>query len=286
MRWAMEAEEMEAVLERIWDLHDKISDAIHAISRAHFLKSIRTLAKSSQDKVYPEAEIAGGGGRRGGGGDGEGAGCFVFVKGFRAENDEAAMAEAKGLNAIRTALENLEDRLEYFHTVQSQQQVERDAALARLEQSRIMLAVRLADYHGKKYKVIEDAIAFVGNVQDTYHFIVRENIFKMPRGQFGENLENCEGKRSNALMHMLISVFELAKETVKVENFGSILGNAALFAISMLSLLQLHQVACKSETPHVYDTATYRKRNEKNTSRLDSSQGNQIKAFNVLSARG
>ncbi|XP_017699852.2 plastid division protein PDV1-like isoform X2 [Phoenix dactylifera] len=153
MRWAMEAEEMEVVLERIWDLHDKISDAIHAISRAHFLKSIRTLAKSSQDKVYPEAEVARGGGE-GGGGDGERGGCFVFVKGFRAENDEAAIAEAKGLNAIRTALENLEDRLEYFHTVQSQQQAERDAALARLEQSRIMLAMRLADYHGRAIKRI------------------------------------------------------------------------------------------------------------------------------------
>ncbi|KAG1346467.1 plastid division protein PDV1 [Cocos nucifera] len=284
MRWAMEAEEMEAVLERIWDLHDKMSDAIHAISRAHFLKSIRTLAKSSQDKVYPEAEVAGGGGN--GGGDGEGAGCFVFVKGFRTANDEAAMAEAKGLNAIRTALENLEDRLEYFHTVQSQQQVERDAALARLEQSRIMLAVRLADYHGKKYKVIEDAIAFVGNVHDTCHFMVRENLFKMPRGQFDENLENCEGKRSNALMHMLVSVFELAKKRVKIENIGSMLGNAALFAISMLSLLQLHQVARNNETPHVYDTATYRKRNEHDASWLDGSQGNQMKAFDVLSARG
>lgn len=276
---------MEAVLERIWDLHDKISDAIHAISRAHFLKSIRTLDKSSQDKVYPEVDVTGGGGGAGGG-EGEGGGCFVFMKGFRAENDEAAIAEAKGLNAIRTALENLEDQLEYFHTVQSQQQAERDAAIARLEQSRIMLAMRLADYRGKKYEVIEDAIAFVGNVHDTDHFVAPENLFKMPRVQAGQNLENCRGRGPNAFMHMLISGFELAKRTVQVEHIGNVLGNAALFAISMLALLQLHQVASSSKSPQAYGTATYRKRVEKNTSWLDGSQSSQMKPLDVMSARG
>lgn len=128
----METEEVEAVLETIWDLHDKISDAIHAISRSHFLNSIKTVSLPP-----PPPPIAAGGGAAnniinkasllrsqfdsmgggGGGGDNGGQkGGFVFVKDFRADvDDNAAMAEARSLNAIRTALENLEDQLEFFH---------------------------------------------------------------------------------------------------------------------------------------------------------------------------
>lgn len=44
-----------------------------------------------------------------------------------------------------------------IQTVQMQQHAERDSALARIEQSRIFLAVALSEYQGKKYKVIEEA---------------------------------------------------------------------------------------------------------------------------------
>lgn len=102
-------EEVEAVLERIWDLHDKISDAIHAISRAHFLSSVKGLRSGRQPPVAAPAPA------KGGGEGGEGKGGFVFVKDFRVEEDGAAMAEARSLNDIRSALENLEDQLEFFH---------------------------------------------------------------------------------------------------------------------------------------------------------------------------
>lgn len=102
MKWDMEIEEIEAVLEKIWDIHDKLSDAIHSISRTHFLDSIKTLKKSDKKNPYGDA------------GNGNRAG-FVFVKGFRVDDNESAIQEAKSLNAIRTALENLEDQLEFFH---------------------------------------------------------------------------------------------------------------------------------------------------------------------------
>ena len=38
-------EEIEVILEKIWDLHDKLSDAIHSISRSHFLNSVKALRK-------------------------------------------------------------------------------------------------------------------------------------------------------------------------------------------------------------------------------------------------
>ncbi|XP_010925782.2 plastid division protein PDV1-like [Elaeis guineensis] len=279
MRWEME--EIEAVLERIWDLHDKISDAIHAISRAHFLKSIKALSQSAWENKHRPAAV------KVAGGEGEGRSGFVFVKDFRAEEEEAVMAEARSLNAIRTALENLEDQLEFFHTVQSQQRAERDAAIARLEQSRIILAMRLADHKGKKYQVIDEAVEFVGDVHNTGHFVSPKNLCEMPRNQSGDNLEIHEGKRSCVMMQMLISSLALAKKSFKLESIGSVLGNAAVFAVSMLALLQLHQVAFRSETPQIQDQTYYGRRNEKDISQLEnSSRTNRMKQFDVLSARG
>ncbi|XP_075476367.1 plastid division protein PDV1-like isoform X2 [Primulina tabacum] len=88
---------------------------------------------------------------------------FVFVKESRGDKDDFAAHEAKSLYAIHNALENLEDQLEFFHMAQTQQQVERDAAIARLEQSRVVLAMRLAEHQGKKYKAIEEAQELVGS---------------------------------------------------------------------------------------------------------------------------
>lgn len=95
----MEPEEAEAVLETIWDLHDKVSDAIHALSRAHFLRSVRRRAAGGGDRPAGLVHIKGGGGLAGG-------------------DEAAALAavaeEARSLHAIRAALEDLEDQFECF----------------------------------------------------------------------------------------------------------------------------------------------------------------------------
>lgn len=100
MKWEMEIEEIEAVLEKLCDLHDKLSDAIHSISRAHFLNSVKAPKKSDKKNVVSDEKTGG----------------YVFYKDFRVEqDDDSAIQEAKSLNVIRTALENLEDQLEFFH---------------------------------------------------------------------------------------------------------------------------------------------------------------------------
>jgi len=103
MRW--DAAEPEAVLERIWDLHDRLSDAILASSRAHLLLP-------PPPPPPPTAPPAGGARPRCGGGGGRG-GC-VLVKGGGAAAEEA-VAEARSLHAIRSALEDLEDHLQFLH---------------------------------------------------------------------------------------------------------------------------------------------------------------------------
>jgi hypothetical protein len=220
----MEVDEIEAVLEKIWDLHDKLSDAILSVSRTHFLSSVKSI-RQSPDKSKSDGKMG-----------------FVFVKGFRVEEDDAddsAVREAKSLNAIRTALENLEDQLEFFHTVQTQQRAERDAAIARLEQSRIVLAMRLAEHQGSKYKVIDEARAFVGNVRNATHFIQQNCNNDTAVSQNKNN--------PNIFFKFLISGYNLAKQTLKLDHMGGVLGHAGLVAASMVALLHLHQVTCTNK---------------------------------------
>ena len=96
----MELEEIEAILEKIWDLHDKLSDAIHSISRSHSLNSIKALRKHHNNnnnnnnninkkkqfnlENYAVEDI----GRAG----------FVFVKDFQVDDDDSAIQEANGKN--------------------------------------------------------------------------------------------------------------------------------------------------------------------------------------------
>ncbi|URE11896.1 hypothetical protein MUK42_23834 [Musa troglodytarum] len=278
MGWEME--EIEAVLETIWDLHDKISDAIHALSRAHFLRSIKSLAKSDAQAVEAAAAEPG---------CGDGKGGFVFTKDFlaAAEDGAAMAAEARSLDAIRAALENLEDHFEFFHTVQLRQRAERDTAVAQLEQSRIVLAMRLANHQGKKYKVIEEALAFVGDVHDKGCFITPEALYDdMPRSQSGDNLEDYEEKRSSIFLQMVISSLSLAKRSFRLENISGVFSHAAIFAASMLAFLQLHQISSKSSTPQMPDQLSC-KRSGRNTWVVDNSSRNgEIKHLDVLSARG
>ena len=150
-----------------------------------------------------------------------------------------------------------------MQTVQTQQRAERDAAIARLEQSRIVLALRLADHHGKNYKVIEEARAFVGQVQNHSY------------------LE----KRSNTLVKVVISSFNFAKKSLKVDHVGGVLGNAALFAVSMVALLHLHQVADRDRYISDLQQVNTSQLN-KNVTKVYVPQGASSNGLDVLSARG
>ncbi|KAM3319870.1 plastid division protein PDV1 [Capsicum chacoense] len=275
MKWEMEVYEIEAVLEKIWDLHDKLSDAIHSVSRSHFLNSVKSRNKLDDFRSNQKAD------------NNQVKGGYVCVKEFRVhEDDESAVHEAKSLNAIRSALEHLEDQLEFFHTVQNQQRAERDAALARLEQSRIILSMRLAEHQGKKYKFIEEAQSLVGDVRNAGQFISPENLYGPAPSAPGENLTMQKRKRSNALSNIFFSSFHFFRKSLRVDEVGGILGNAALVAISMLALMHLQRVGSKekyfSDLPLGQDVVY--NRNIRKTSQPDgSSSGLNL---DVLSARG
>ncbi|KAL5975877.1 hypothetical protein ACLOJK_020205 [Asimina triloba] len=293
-------EETEALLEKIWEIHDKLSDAIHAITRSHFLKSLKSLKKSPG---------------------------VVYTKDFHASSyDEAAIAEARSLSAIRSALESLEDQIEFFHvtlspslccripfsfclmffmeiykplglvykplisavcqTFKSQQWSERAAAISQLEQSCNVLAARLADHHGNKSKVIEEAMAFVGNVKENSRFSVQQN-------HCVEKLANHQRKGPNLWVQAFVSSFSSAAKSLKLEQMGGVLGHAALIAVGMLAFLQLHQVASKDddlvvEACQAQDDSVHMKRRVKSISVQwgSPSMAYVNKHLDVLQARG
>lgn len=303
MKWEMEGEEIEAVLEKIWDLHDKLSDAIHSISRAHFLNSIKSQNRKSLSQSQSDDDIfipkkRASSATNGGNNNGTG---FVYVKDYSVGLDAdvtAALQEAKSLNVIRTALENLEDQLEFFHTVQTQQRSERDAAIARLEQSRIVLALRLAEHRGKKYKVIEEARALVGDVHKASHFVSPEKLCCTPPSASpvagDKNFPSQKEVIPNAFLNMFASSFKFVRDSLKVNHMGGILGNAALFTISMFALMHLHRVSIKDkyilELPSSsrQEDVLYNRRMTK-VSRLEgssSSSGGRSPQLDVLLARG
>lgn len=282
----MEVEEIQAVLQKIWDLHDKLSDAIHSISRANFLDSVRSRinrkAKAGNfvnNNVIDNISAANGGG-------------YVYFKDSSAgagAEDPASLQEAKSLNAIRTALESLEDQLEFFHTVQMQQKAERDVAIARIEQSRMILAMRLSEHQGKKYEVIEEAETFVG-LCNASRFGSQGNIYS-PSAPHDE--EKFAVKRSwgrNAIFNLLFSTFNFVKKGIKLTCISGIFGNTAMVAISMLVVVHLQQIGIKdryimelSQTKE--DNVSSRKMTKVLRPEVSSSGGSST-SLDVLLARG
>ncbi|RDX93015.1 Plastid division protein PDV1, partial [Mucuna pruriens] len=262
MKWDVQMEEIEAILEKIWDIHDKLSDAIHSISRSHFLTSVKTLKNPPHiPNANPNPT------------DDHDRSGFVFVKDFRPSDhdDDSAVLEAKSLNAIRSALENLEDQLEFFHTIQTQQRVERDAAIARLEQSRIVLAMRLAEHRGKNYKVIEEALAFVGDVHDKSCLVAPDILYGQPNCSSAENFVTEKAKRSNILINIFVSSFNFVKKSLGLDHMGGIVGNAALVT--------------NHEQPYGQEDGVHSNRTVRRTKLVGSSSNAHSSNLDVLLAR-
>ncbi|XP_024540262.1 plastid division protein PDV2-like [Selaginella moellendorffii] len=139
----MEPDEISVVLQRASDLHTRINDAIERALKSEFLltagKARDSVSSAARDRGEEEEE----------------QGSNVGLLG-------EPNAEAKSLGAIRDALEALEEQLECLQALQQQQRMDRDTALAELEESRLILLSRLRSHHGKEWEIIHEALAFAG----------------------------------------------------------------------------------------------------------------------------
>jgi hypothetical protein len=163
--------------------------------------------------------------------------------------------------------------------VQLQQRAARDAAIARVQQSRILLAARLAEHRGKRHGVIEEALGFVGDVLDKSQFVSPQNVYGT-HNQSDQD-EDRRGRGSNMVVRVVSCTFAFAKNILRFERIGGVLGNAAVLAVSMLALLQLHQVALGKQTPAVQ----YR-RTDNHFHSGGSRKNREEKHLEVLLARG
>eukprot|EP00252_Welwitschia_mirabilis_P013322 TRINITY_DN29350_c0_g1_i1.p1 TRINITY_DN29350_c0_g1~~TRINITY_DN29350_c0_g1_i1.p1 ORF type:complete len:287 (+),score=49.35 TRINITY_DN29350_c0_g1_i1:305-1165(+) len=229
----VEEEEMEAVLERAWDLHDKISDAIHSISRSIFLSSRLHGAQIS---------------------------CL--------RQDEDFFVETRSLNAIRSALEVLENQLYLLHTLQNQQRVEKEAALMRLEESRLMLLKKLKEHRGRELSVIREAMAFASDKGEGENIRLNCNAVKT---SFSNETSNSEQSNTNGdpnsvslqrkCFNGLNCLFSLSirklNNTEQFLKMASVAAKVALMAASMLTILHIHHNVRKEANSVARHTDAY-----------------------------
>lgn len=163
--------------------------------------------------------------------------------------------------------------------VQLQQRAERDAAIARVQQSRILLAARLVDHRGKRHGVIEEALGFVDDVLEKSEFVSPEDVYGVHSP--GEDEKDPGVHGSNMMVRVVSCSFSLAKNVLRLQKIGGTLGNATVFAVSTLAFLQLHQFAFGKQTPVVQFTRT-----DNHFRSGESRKNSKEKHLEVLLARG
>lgn len=141
--------------------------------------------------------------------------------------------------------------------------------------------MRLAQHQGKKYRVIDEALAFVGEVSDKSQFISPDDV-RATHSRSDDNAEENRGNGSRIMSNVLSCSLALAKNSFRLDKIGGALSNAAVFAVSMVAFLQLHQIAFGSKTPAM----EYRKRIEYNFQYGTSQQNGKGKHLEVYLARG
>lgn len=170
--------------------------------------------------------------------------------------------------------------------MQTQQRAERDAAIARLEQSRIILAMRLAEHQGKKYKVIEEAQALVGDVRDASRFVEHEHLYGSKPYHSDEGNALQKGKRPNPIVNFFLSSFAFVSKALKLDHTVGIMGNAALLAVSMIAFVHLNQVGSKGKYALDFngmrDPSTF----GRETGKVSHSSGDHLTNLDVMLARG
>lgn len=157
--------------------------------------------------------------------------------------------------------------------IHSQQEGDRSASIASLEESRLILVMRLTD-HQEKYKFIRDDTTFFNNVDDMGHFFAPDTSSEneMTRSQEGTNSKAQEGRIVYKLLQKFISRAAVATKSFRLMRTDGALGSAAMFAASILAFLQLNQFAIKGEAGKTQAQTFYRKE--------------QFMHFDVWSARG
>jgi len=147
--------------------------------------------------------------------------------------------------------------------------------------------MRLTEHRGKKYKVIEEALAFIGDVHDAGCLIAPDILlYGQQPNCSAENFATVKAKRSNILMNIFVSSFNFVKRSIGLDHMGGIVGNAALVAISMIALLHLHQIGDHEQPSRLEDRVHSNRTTVRRTKLVGSSSDAHSSNLDVLLARG
>lgn len=145
--------------------------------------------------------------------------------------------------------------------------------------------MRLAEHHGKNYGVLEEALAFVGSIKTTSHFVSPDHLYDSNLNPTGAN-STPDGQKSNFVINAFASTFGFAKRALGFNHVRGVLGNAAIFAISMVAMLHLHQVATSEHHVQKKEDRFYRSQQRKTYGREMSSGDRTLDHLDVMMARG
>ncbi|XP_059650970.1 uncharacterized protein LOC132298586 isoform X2 [Cornus florida] len=123
---------LQILTERAWALHDKISDIIH------------------QDSI---------------------SFCTLCSQhGRNCEIEETPQEERDRLITIRDSLKDVENMLVFLQKLKSWQMKDQYAALAHLEETRLILMERVTQYRGRAHSVIEELNAYFGDGRTAFNW--------------------------------------------------------------------------------------------------------------------
>jgi hypothetical protein len=145
--------------------------------------------------------------------------------------------------------------------------------------------MRLAEHHGKNYGVLEEALAFVGSIKSNSHYVSPDHLYDSSRNPDGAN-SIPDGIESNFVINAFASTFGFAKRALGFNHVKGVLGNAAIFAISVVAMLHLHQVATSEHHLQKKEDRFYRSQQRKTYGRDKSSADRSLDHLDVMMARG
>ena len=150
-----------------------------------------------------------------------------------------------------------------------------------------MLSIRLKEHHGKNHKVIDEASDFINNV---YHDIWPTPSVNKPeksRSYSGTNTTNERQKGSNFIGWMVSSCMDLARNSLNIKNIGGLLGNSAVLAVGMITMLHMH-FSASGEQSLPCRKYSYRRISHGNCSQFETSSlavGSRMSHLDVFLAK-
>ncbi|XP_031494040.1 plastid division protein PDV1-like [Nymphaea colorata] len=215
----MGAENLNASIQKSEELHEKLEAAIRRISEQH------------APSLFPDLEESL---------------CFCARQGHGGrlqlepcEFPRCPWLECRSLAAIRDALRVFQEWLRFLERLETQQHVERCAALVRFEQTRQFLIHRLVEHNGRDFSVIQQALEFarangeVANICSEGPFADNKTL-RLQKNSTGSNVKLPKG-----FVSLMNSSLQVMMKPLKLQKAAGVILRLGVAASGLLLALKL-----------------------------------------------